>query len=69
MEKSLAFAALIPSSPMMPMPTSASIIIDTSFPPSPIAKVTELGANCFIFWTIWLFWKGDTLQHKTELEL
>lgn len=42
MEKSLAKAAYLPSLPIIPIPTSAAIIIDTSLPPSPIANVTLL---------------------------
>jgi hypothetical protein len=37
--KSLAYTALIPSFPNKPTPTSDSIIMLTSFAPSPIAKV------------------------------
>ena len=40
-EKSLAKAAYFPSLPIIPTPTSAAWIIATSFPPSPIDKVTE----------------------------
>jgi hypothetical protein len=39
MEKSEARAAYIPSLPSIPIPTSASRIIPTSFPPSPTAAI------------------------------
>lgn len=39
-EKSLANAAYFPSFPTIPIPTSAAYIIETSFPPSPMANVT-----------------------------
>jgi hypothetical protein len=39
MEKSAAKLAYIPSFPTIPIPTSASKIIPTSFPPSPTAAI------------------------------
>jgi len=39
MEKSAAFEAYFPSFPSIPIPTSDTYIIPTSFPPSPIAQV------------------------------
>ena len=43
----------------------ASIIIDTSFPPSPIANVIFDLSKFFISFTTWLFWRGETRQHIT----
>ena len=43
----------------------ASRIIDTSFAPSPIAKVTVFGSSSFISLTTSAFYAGDTLQHIT----
>ena len=53
-EKSAASDAYIPSFPTIPIPTSASWIIATSFPPSPTEAVQRL-VNCFIFLTIIAF--------------
>ena len=64
-EKSLAKAAYFPSLPIMPTPTSAAWIIATSFPPSPIDKVTE-PVNAFIASTTYAFWVGEHRQQITE---
>jgi len=50
--KSALLAAYMPSRPAIPTPTSAFIIIATSFAPSPIASVTSLGWFLFTSSTI-----------------
>jgi hypothetical protein len=64
-EKSLAKAAYFPSLPIIPIPTSAAIIIDTSLPPSPIANVT-LSVTFLIASTTYAFYVGEHLQHITQ---
>ena len=49
----------------MPTPTSAAWIIATSFPPSPIDKVTE-PVNAFIASTTYAFWVGEHRQQITD---
>jgi len=63
-EKSEASAACIPYFPTIPTPMSASWIIPTSFPPSPIAK-TFLPVWFFTPEVITAFWVGETLQQMT----
>jgi hypothetical protein len=54
-EKSEAKAACIPSFPIIPIPTSASRIIPTSFPPSPTAAILFPFEKCFNSLTISAF--------------
>lgn len=53
-EKSAAREAYIPSLPTIPIPTSASWIIATSFPPSPTDAVLRF-VNSLIFLTMIAF--------------
>lgn len=52
--------------PLIPTPMWASIIIGTSFAPSPIETVTH-GPLDFARATMSAFYFGDTRQHTTEL--
>jgi hypothetical protein len=44
----------------------ASIIIDTSLAPSPMAKVMASSSSDLISLTTSAFWDGETLQHITD---
>jgi hypothetical protein len=58
-------AAYFPSLPTIPIPTSAAIIIPTSFPPSPTAAILLPFENYFSNLTISAFYVGLHLQtHK-----
>ena len=63
-EKSDANAACFPYLPTIPTPISATWIIPTSLPPSPIPR-TILLVWSFTPWVITAFCVGDTLQHIT----
>ena len=63
-EKSEAKAACLPYLPTIPTPISATWIIPTSLPPSPIAK-TFLPVWFLTPAVITAFWVGDTLQQMT----
>lgn len=58
----------MPSLPLIPTPISASISIDTSFTPSPIAKVIHLPL-CLKRVTISAFYFGDILQQIIDFDL
>ena len=58
-------AACCPSSPEIPTPTCASVIILTSLAPSPMAKVTAKGRSCLTMMTISAFCLGETLHAST----
>lgn len=64
--KSLAFAASLPSRPWIPIPTCDSVIIDTSFAPSPIASVIADFSASFMRQTNSYFSLGVTLQPSTH---
>lgn len=51
----------------MPTPTWAAVIMLTSFAPSPIANVEQLGFSFLTKVTTSYFYFGETLQHKTTL--
>ena len=64
MEQSAARAAYFPSKPKIPIPMSATYIIPTSLPPSPIAQVI-LFVNFLIPYVSIAFYFGEHLQHIT----
>jgi hypothetical protein len=51
------------------MPMCASLIIETSFAPSPIAKVIISGSSSFISLTTSAFYPGETRQHITASQV
>ena len=59
------FEACWPSSPLIPTPTWASMIILTSLAPSPMARVLKCGRAIFTIQTTSCFCLGDTLQQST----
>ena len=67
--KSAALTAALPSLPMMPSPTWASWIIETSLPPSPTAAVMGFRGEFFIILTISAFCSGDIRQQTTAWHL
>ena len=67
-EKSAALDAYLPSLPSIPTPISATYIIPTSFPPSPIPHVI-LPVNYLIPIVSIAFYLGEHLQHITDVAL
>ena len=65
MEKSAAREACIPSFPTIPIPTSPTYIIATSFPPSPTQAILFL-EYCYIFAATIAFYVGLHLHMQTE---
>ena len=65
-EKSEASEAYIPSFPTIPIPTSASKIIPTSLPPSPIAAILLLFVYFLRRLQIFAFYVGLHLQTQTH---
>jgi hypothetical protein len=51
----------------MPTPTFASLIMSTSFAPSPMASVRDDGMPYFTNDTICFFWSGRQRQQITDL--
>ena len=64
-EKSALRAACYPSSPLIPTPTCAAVIMLTSFAPSPMAKVLASGCKLRTMLTMSAFYFGLTLQART----
>lgn len=50
---------------ILPIPTWAAVIMFTSLAPSPMAKVETDLLFFLTKETIYYFYKGETLQHKT----
>ena len=65
-EKSEARAAYSPSLPSIPMPTSDSIIMPTSFPPSPIEAILFPLVQCLREMHTSAFCVGEHLQIHTQ---
>lgn len=65
---SLTTEAEFPSLPIIPIPISASSIIPTSFPPSPIASTTSF-ISFFMSLTISAFYLGELRQNITDVAL
>lgn len=67
MAKSADLMAYVPSFPLIPTPICASMIMDTSFAPSPIAKVIQLPLDLNMLTTS-AFCFGLILQQTTDLD-
>ena len=68
MAKSADLTACVPSLPLIPTPMWASMIIETSLAPSPIARVIQEPRDLKMVTTS-AFCLGDILQHTTDLDL
>mmetsp|Transcript_10373 Transcript_10373/g.40353 ORF Transcript_10373/g.40353 Transcript_10373/m.40353 type:complete len:243 (+) Transcript_10373:407-1135(+) len=60
--KSEAFAAWLPSAPLIPTPTCAALSMSTSLAPSPMASVTAAGSPSRTSRTTAAFWSGRARQ-------
>ena len=65
-EKSEAREACMPSLPSIPIPISASKIMPTSLPPSPIAAILLPPVYPFKSYVTSAFWVGEHLQIQTH---